>query len=130
MRKMSEEAGDLRPWGRRVREAKVITCLVRGGRCYRFSVEDVVARHWPVDRRKGVGIVTVAGLSEKIIAGACRIMLAEFEGSGYKVKDGQIGFGARGVSDVGKSGGNGRIQVGTSEKGIALFGGVGNKQGG
>jgi hypothetical protein len=83
-----------------------------------------------MDRRKGVGIVAVAGLSEKSIAGACRIMLAELAGSGYKVKDGQVGFGASGFSDVGKSGINGWIEVGTSEKGVAFAGGVGNKQGG
>ena len=111
MREMGEETGDLRPRIRRAMEAKAhLTRLARGGKCgYRFSVEDVVAGHWAMDRGKWVGIEVVAGLSEENIAGVLCMTLAEFIGGGDQVKDGQIGFGACCFSDVGESGGDGWI---------------------
>ena len=54
--------------------------------------------------------------------------LTEAVGSGEKVKDREIGFGACGFSDVKEAGGDGWVLVGTSEKGIASAGGVRKKR--
>jgi len=70
-----------------------------------------------MNRGEWVGIEKVAGLAEEIIAGAQCMTLAEVVGSGEKVKDREIGFGACSSSDVRESGGDGWILVGMSENG-------------
>jgi hypothetical protein len=62
-----------------------------------------------------LGIESVAGFTEGIIAGAWGMVFAETESDGEKMKDSEITFGAGGVGDVKESGGDGWEMVGTSE---------------
>ena len=89
-------------------------------------MEDVVAGHRAVNCGKGIGIESVAGFSEGIIAGAWCMVLSEAESGGEKVKNGEITFGASCVGDVKESRADGREMVGTSEQGVASGSGVGN----
>ena len=111
-------------------EAMVLTTsLARRGRSgHWFSVENVVAGHRAMNRGKGVGIEMVAGLTEEIIAGAWCMVLAEAVGSGEKVKDKEIGFGACGFSDVKETGGDGWDIVWASEQGVAAGGSMGDQR--
>jgi hypothetical protein len=118
VREIGEKVRELQPRIRRIMEAVVSAAsLAPAGRCgHRFSVEDVVAGHGTMYSGKGVGIEIVTGKMEELIAGVWLVAeLAEFVGSSDEVKDGQIGVGACGVSDVRESGGNRRVYVGTSE---------------
>ena len=88
-------------------------------------MEDVVAGHRAVNRGKGIGIESVAGFAEGIIAGAWCMVLSEAKSDGEKVKNSEIAFGASGVGDVKESWGDGWEMVGTSEEGVASVCGVG-----
>ena len=92
-------------------------------------MEDVVAGHRAVNSWKRVGVESVAGFSEGIIARAWCVALSEAESGGEKVKNDEITFGASSVGDVKESGGDGWVVVGTSEQGVASVCGVGNERG-
>ncbi len=72
-------------------------------------MENLESRHRAIDRGNWVGIVTVAGFAEGVVAkaGAWRIELTKPGGCGEKVKDEEIGFGACGCRDVREFGGEG-----------------------
>ncbi len=72
VREIGKEMGDVLPRIRRVTESVVAAANLarRGGFGHWFSMEDVVAGHRAINRGKEVGIVTVAGFTECIIAGA------------------------------------------------------------
>ena len=114
----------------RVTESVVAAAVFarRGRFGHWFSVEDVVAGHRAVNRGKGIGIVAVAGFTERIIAGAWCVVFTEAESGGEKVKNGEITFAASGVGDVKESGGDGWVVVGTSEQGVASVCGMGKER--
>ncbi len=72
VREIGKEMGDVLPRIRRVTESVVAAANLarRGGFGHWFSMEDLVAGQWAVDRGKWVGVVTVAGFAESVIAEA------------------------------------------------------------
>ena len=72
VREIGKEIGDMLPRIRRVMESVVAAANLarRGGFGHWFSMEDLVAGQWAVDRGKGIGIVAVAGFAESVIAGS------------------------------------------------------------
>ena len=57
--------------GIRIESVVAAANVARRGRFgHWFSMEDVVAGHRAMNRGKGIGIVTVAGFTERVIAGA------------------------------------------------------------
>jgi hypothetical protein len=80
-------------------------------------MENLESRHRAIDRGNWVGIETVAGFAEGIVAGAWGLKLTKAGGSGEKVKDKEIVFGSRGCSEFKEFGsdGEGRVPFGTTE---------------
>jgi len=70
VREIGKEMGDVLPRIRRVTESVVAAASLarRGGFGHWFTMEDLVAGQWAVDRGKGIGIVAVAGFAEGVIA--------------------------------------------------------------
>ena len=94
MREMAKEMGDMLPRVRGITESVVAAtfraCRRRKG--HGFTVEDAVAGHRAVSSGKRVGIESVAGFSEGIIARAWCMAFSEAESGGEMVENCEVTF--------------------------------------
>ena len=130
VREIGKEMGKVLPRIRRVTESVVAAADLarRGGLGHWFSMEDLVAGQWAVDRGKGIGIVAVAGFAESIIAKAWCVIFSDTEGGGDVVKGCEVSFASGGVGDVKEDGGDGWVVVRTTLQGVASGFGVGKER--